>query len=157
MTVEELLFKMGIDGSGLDRGLRQAKIQLSGFKQESEHTFLHAGSAAPGFHKLLEQISDRSPLMGNALKLALNPVVGLMAAATAGAAYLGEKLKEINAELDRQAMENLKPIGDAWQEQRDLSKTVNETIEAQNRWLKEQKELHNDVLLKMKDELSQIK
>jgi len=152
MTVEELLFKMGIDSSGLEQGLRKAKVQLAGFKEESEKTFLHAGSAARAFHKNLEALNEAVPGLGTALQFALNPVTGILAGIALGFGYAKKKLEEYNQELDKTAEKNAKPI--FGQDQVDkLKGKQRELIDDQKEWQRQLTE--GDPIKKLTDSINQ--
>jgi hypothetical protein len=120
---EEVIIRMGMDarkvGSGLG-SLRKdvsgwasnAKQELSGFSNHAAKSFVHVGSAGRAFHKVLEGISEQSPVMGGALKFALSPVVGILAGIGLGFSFVKRKLEEFNTLLDKVAESNAKSLGD---------------------------------------------
>ena len=67
-----------------------------GTEENKEHgkSFLHAESSGRAFHKLMHEISNTSPELGMALRLALSPVGGLLM----GAVMAFQKLKQVEEE-----------------------------------------------------------
>lgn len=152
MTVEELLFKMNIDPSGLDKGLRQARVQLAGLKDETEKTFLHAGSAARAFHKDIESLNEVVPGLGTALQFALDPVTGILTGIAIGFGYAKKKLEEYNAALDKTAERNAKPI--FGQDQVDkLKEKQRELVDDQKEW--ERQLTAGDPIKKLTDSINE--
>jgi hypothetical protein len=84
----EFRIKITGDASGLASASRQgadalnettsATKKAAGATEEHAHSFIHAESQGRAFHKVLHEITSASPLLGAALRLALNPVVGLL-------------------------------------------------------------------------------
>lgn len=106
---EEVRAKLSLDTSTLGR----AKREISEFSQHGHSGFVHVGTPARAFHKVMHEITEQSPIMGRALMIALNPTVGVLGAVAAGFGYAVEKLKEFNKHLDEMRDKNLKPITNA--------------------------------------------
>jgi len=53
---QQVLVRLGMDGSSFSQGLRSGLAGLNQFGQEGERSFLHVGSAGRAFHKVLEQV-----------------------------------------------------------------------------------------------------
>ena len=157
MNREEASVSVGLDGTAFSAGLRRLKAEMAEFGETGHAGFIHAGNGARQFHKLLEQLTDASPVAGTALKALFSPVTGMLAVAAMTLAFFNKKLEEMNAEADRMSLENLKPISDIWQTNHDLAKSVNDDIREQNKYLAEQKAKHIEILEAMKDEMEQAK
>lgn len=97
---EDVILKLGINGESFSQGLRGGLTKLNEFGREGEKSFLHVGSAGRAFHGVIEQISNASPIMGEALKFALNPMIGTLAAVALGAERLRDAIAEVNAAAD---------------------------------------------------------
>ena len=70
-----------------------------GTAQVGEHahrSFLHASNGAREFHKLIHGISEQSPVLGSALRLAISPVAGLFAVGTLAASEFNRVIEETN-------------------------------------------------------------
>lgn len=106
VTTEEARAKLSLDTSDLGRGGRD----IESFADKSHKSFLHAGSAARSFKGVLERITESSPLIGEALKFALNPIVGILGGLTLGFNIFREKLKEVNTFLDTVAKTNVSGV-----------------------------------------------
>ena len=107
-AVEWLQAKLSLDTSDLSRGKRD----IAEFADHGHKSFLHAGSAARSFHGILEKITEQSPVMGNALKFALSPVVGILAGAGAAFGFAKDKLAELNKVMDAVGKANRGTLGD---------------------------------------------
>lgn len=107
-TEEEIRAKLSLDTSVLAR----AKRDIANFSQEGHSGFVHAESGARGFHRLLERITEASPIMGNALKLAISPINGMMAIAAGAFTLANQALEKFNESLDRMSAKNAKALLD---------------------------------------------
>ena len=106
LTEEEIRIKLGLDSSELDSGTRRALQNIPNFGKESERSFVHGEKAARGFHKVIHELSDQVPLLGNALRIAISPIGGMFAVAAAGIAGATRYLEEFNNKLDETAAKN---------------------------------------------------
>lgn len=102
VTTEEARAKLSLDTSDLGRGGRE----IEGFADKSNRSFIHAGSEARTFHRTLDKISQASPILGEALRFAINPIIGLLIGLTSGFNYLKGKIDEWNKAMDAQAARN---------------------------------------------------
>lgn len=82
MDTEEILIKLGFKTDELSQGAQRIKNEMQQAGEHSELAFVHAESRGRAFKKVLHEISDVSPLMGIGLRLALDPIVGIMIAIT---------------------------------------------------------------------------
>lgn len=99
-TIEEILIRMGfIDQAS--PGIENVKRQAEGMGKETGKWYQHAAKEGKAFHKVLEEITAQSPLLGNALKLAINPIAGTMVAAASAFAYVEKQIEELNQKLDK--------------------------------------------------------
>jgi hypothetical protein len=99
-NVEEILFKMGIRTDGMSQGIQKAKAEVTNLGEHLEKKL----SAKPGegLKDLFQELIGLSPALGTAIKAAFNPITGGFAAAMAIFSVASEKLKEWNAQLDKQ-------------------------------------------------------
>src|ERR1035441_2688861 len=111
-TLEQVLLKLGIDQSQVGPGLSDFGKKVDEATKGAHKSFLHVGSAGRAFHGVLEKISEQSPVMGDALKLALNPIVGTLAIATGVFAYFNKKIEEGNARLNDLGSIGKQKLGD---------------------------------------------
>lgn len=124
VTTEEAKAKLSLDTTDLERG-RQS---IDRFGQESHKSFLHAGSAARSFHKVMEEVTNISPVMGRALQISIAPIAGTFAAAAAGLGIANEKLKEFNHHLDEMANKAARPITNAGAASESAQKRVGDVL-----------------------------
>jgi hypothetical protein len=101
LTVEEIKIKLGLDSQELDEGTRKALSKIAGFGNEAHKSFLHAESGGRAFHKVLHQLTEQSPLLGNAMRLALSPIGGMFAIITAAAVGLHQEIEKLNGVMDK--------------------------------------------------------
>jgi len=106
MIVDELMLKLGVDQSQVAPGLEQFKNKVTDAAGQGHKSFVKVGSEARSFKKLLEEISVQSPMLGTALKFAINPIIGVLAGATLAFGYFRKKIEETNAELDKMGEHN---------------------------------------------------
>jgi len=106
MWVDELMLKLGIDQSQVGPGLDSFKQKVMDAVGHGQKSFLKIGTAAASFKRAIDSISSASPLLGSALRFALNPMVALIGTAVAGFVSLKNKISETNKELDRMAESN---------------------------------------------------
>lgn len=99
--LEELAIRLGIDQSQVAPALDEFKKMVNDANQKAKRSFLDVGTASGSFKKILTELSSQSPLLGTALKLALNPIVGILTAATLAFNKFIEKQKEATAEAQR--------------------------------------------------------
>lgn len=107
-SVEWLQAKLSLDTSALGR----AKRDIDEFSESGRSGFVNVGSEARSFHELMRKITEQSPIMGTALKLALSPVIGTMGAAMAIFATAGSKLEAYNQMLDKTGERNAEALTD---------------------------------------------
>jgi hypothetical protein len=108
-NVEEILFKMGIRTDGMSQGIQKAKAEVTNLGEHLEKKL----SAKPGegLKDLFQELIGLSPALGTAIKAAFNPITGGFAAAMAIFSVASEKLKEWNAQLDKQGESAARPVG----------------------------------------------
>ena len=87
---EEVVVRTGIDNSAIGRGMRQFAAAIGQGAQGAHGALVHVESAGKAFHKVLHEISQTSPVMGEALRLAVSPVTGVLL----GAVMLFERVHE---------------------------------------------------------------
>ena len=111
-TLEELLLRLKVDQTQVGPAMDQFQAKIHAASGHAHSSLLHVGSAGRAMHRVLEKISEQSPIMGNALRFALSPVVGTLMAATMAFAFFNKKIEEANERLDKMAEQNAKPFGD---------------------------------------------
>lgn len=94
MTREEILVALKMDASDLDAKTKQSMAQLSNVAKEHHKWWQHAGTPAKEFHKVLERITEISPLAGEAMRFAIDPLVGALSLAVIGFGFLQKKMEE---------------------------------------------------------------
>lgn len=108
MDTEEVILKMGFDTHGVSEGAQKVSAIMG---QTSEHVaehFVHAESQGKSFKKLLHEISDVSPLMGNAFRLAMDPIAGLMMVMTSGMKAVVHAFEESDKRMEEMAAHGAK-------------------------------------------------
>lgn len=108
---ESVSLKLGVDGSQVEPEMQKFKQRVTSGLGESKQWFEKAGSEGRSFKKVLNEITEQSPIMGSALKFAISPVVGMLAAVTLGFAYAKGKIDEFNKSLDEMRDKNAKAFG----------------------------------------------
>ncbi len=78
MDTEEIQIKLGLKADQLNQELRNVQNEMGKTGEHAKHSFIHAESQGRAFHKVLHEISATSPLMGIALRAALDPMVAVM-------------------------------------------------------------------------------
>ena len=105
-TVEEVQAKLSMDVSTLGR----AKRELAEFNAGGHAGFLHHTNGAREFHKSIHALTEQVPGLGIAFQALMSPIGATMTAATMAFTYAKEKLAEWNAEMDKAAERNAKPV-----------------------------------------------
>jgi hypothetical protein len=104
--------------------------------KEHAKSFLHAESSARGFHQLLHKITEESPLLGSALRMAISPVGGaFMAAAYALNAYKKASEEAAKAAIAT-AEKNAEPLADMKGAAEAAADAIYTLIEAYKEWAK---------------------
>src|SRR5713101_2300841 len=98
-ATEEILVKMGMDISEIKAAMVKAQDAVGEFSQSAGKGLLHAESGARAMHRLLHDITQSSPLLGTALRLAISPVAGAVIATTVAFTYFKKKLDDFNESL----------------------------------------------------------
>src|ERR1017187_4483027 len=106
VVLEELLLKLKVDPSQVGPALKEFENQVGHAAKEGHKWFQHVGSSGRAFHRIMQEMSQQSPILGNALRIALSPIGGTLMAAGAAFAYLNKKIEEGNARLDEMASIN---------------------------------------------------
>jgi hypothetical protein len=109
---EELSLKLGVDQSQVAPELESFKQRVTAATGQASGGFLHVESAGRSFKKVLHEISAESPLMGAALRAAINPITAVILTVAAAFQQFREQQKEAAAESKREAKE----VRDAWVE-----------------------------------------
>lgn len=157
MTREQITLKLGLDSADAEIGAARVNRAMQGIGQSGHKSFLHAQTGAKGFKKMLHEIIDVSPIMGNALRLAISPAAGIFMAAAAGVGYLHEKLKKMNEEWDKTATDASKPIVDMKANLRDAAKEVANVEHEFSKWLEGQQESPSHKIMQgLKDSLATL-
>lgn len=132
MTQEEILLKVGLDGSNFDSNLSKAEGHLTTFAEHGHQSFVHVERPARAFHHLLGEIGQRVPLVAEALEALVNPTTGIIALVGAGFGLAMEKIKEFGKNLDEISAKNARAIelnkeglAEMAREQKEFSKSLN--------------------------------
>lgn len=104
MVVDELALKLIIDRSQVGPALQAFQNQVTNAASKSAKSITKLDGEGEKFRNMLQEITKNSPIMGGALMLALNPVVGLIAGATALMAKFVEKQKEAASQAEKLAI-----------------------------------------------------
>src|SRR6266446_4526843 len=78
MDTEEIQIKMQLKADQLNQELRNVQRESQKTGEHVGDSFVHAEGKGRAFKKLLHEISDVSPIMGIALRAALDPTVALI-------------------------------------------------------------------------------
>lgn len=99
-TVEQILLKLGIDQSQVGPGLTDFRGKVNAAMNEASASFNKVTHSGRGFKKVLEDLSEQSPILGSALRMAISPVGGTLMVASMAFAYFNKKMEEGTARLD---------------------------------------------------------
>jgi hypothetical protein len=141
---EEVIVKMGMDIKDLQRNAAVAKREVREVGEYGRKSFLHAQSSAKSFHRVIEQLNERVPLLGTAFQALTSPIG---AAFTAGAVAIGlfnKSLDSLGALMDAVSSANSKSLGD-------LGKAAGAALKEIRAEEKAFKELAADLIDPMKD------
>lgn len=152
MTLEEILVKVGLDGSSLSQGVRKLKTELGDLSQHGHAGFVHMGNEGREFHKLIERITTASPLAGAALRGVFTPVVGLITLAAMALEAYNKRLEETRKLQDEQGLRNSKASFDILEAQSKVHDHVVDAVTEQSKFQEQLKEQHNEKLDKLKEE-----
>ena len=128
-------------------------------EETKEHgkQYLHAEGAGRSFHRVLHSISEESPIMGMALRMALSPVPGLMMAAAWGMHSLIKAEKDAAQAAHDAAEEMSHGMGNV----RDAAQQAAEDIATHNRdfedWLVNLHKGTEDVKNALDEEITKLK
>src|SRR5437867_300966 len=78
MDTEEIQIKLQMKADQLNRELRNIQNESAKTGEHIGGSFIHAEGKGRAFHRLLHEISRESPLMGIALRAALDPFVAVI-------------------------------------------------------------------------------
>lgn len=109
MNVEEIMLKLGIRTDSFSQGVERVKAEVTNLAEHVDKSM--SAKSGEGLKSLFQELTNMSPMLGNAMKLAFNPIVGGFAVATAIFAYARNELKNWNAQLDAAGARAAKPIG----------------------------------------------
>jgi hypothetical protein len=122
-NLEELLVRLGLDGSKLDQGLRTAS---SGLKEFGAHASEHMDKAATSgraLHKILDSISDISPGVGLAITAAFSGPMAALELFKLGLGAIKQHYEDI-AKAAAEARANAEALRAAQGDFRDVSRGV---------------------------------
>lgn len=108
MDSEEILIKLGFKTDGIQQGAQQVGHAMKKAGEESEFAFVHAESKGKTFKKILHEISDTSPLLGLALRAALDPVVAIMVSITMAFKAVDKAFEDSDKRLEKMAEKEAK-------------------------------------------------
>src|ERR1017187_1554198 len=94
--LEELLIRLKVDQSQIGPALSEFKNKMAEASHGAHSSLLHVGTAGRAMHTLMHKLTEASPVMGNALRIAISPVVGTLMAATMAFSYFNKKIEEAN-------------------------------------------------------------
>jgi hypothetical protein len=98
--VEQILLKLGIDQSQVGPGLSDFRGKVNTATKEASEAFNKVTHSGRGFKKVLGDLSEQSPILGAALRMAISPVGGTLMVASIAFAYFNKKMEEGTARLD---------------------------------------------------------
>lgn len=110
MNQEEILLKVGLDGSGFDQNITKTETRLEQFGEHAHNSFLHAERPARAFHHLMGEIGSRVPFLAEGFQALINPTTGVIALVGAGFALVSERFKEFGKTMDEIGAKNAKSI-----------------------------------------------
>lgn len=141
MSVEEVLVKLGFktDKSGLQEVNQEVK-KLEQNTEGTHKTFLKAESSSKAFKKILKELTEESPLLGNALRLALNPISGTLIAAVSIFKALSHSMEEAEKRFDQMSERLARP----WAKVRELMVKTREEMARKEVGFEER---HRDLVL----------
>ena len=100
----------------------------------AEKSFLHAESGGRAFHRLLHSISAESPVLGVALRLALDPTVGTLFALMGAMHAVKSAMAESAAAVKGFGEEMAKPFGETKEELFNVQQAVAASSEGFKTW-----------------------
>lgn len=94
--LEDLRIRLGVDGSQVDPEMQKFENRVKQGAEQGGRWFEHIGSKARAFHKVLEQLSEASPVFGTALKFALDPAVATIGLLATGIGLARREIERYN-------------------------------------------------------------
>lgn len=98
---EEASLRLGLDHRPFAGGIRETKAMMQDLSEHGHSGFLHIESGGKAFHHVLKDITDQSPLLGTAMRLAINPISGALMGAALAFKYFNDQIKEANSEMEK--------------------------------------------------------
>lgn len=142
-TIDQILLRLGIDQSQVFTGLNDFKKKVEDATGHAHKSFVHAGTGAKEFHKVLHQITEESPILGTALKAVFSPIGAVLGGATLAFTYLNKQLEEFNKHLDEMTEKAVKPMVNYHEAAKKAAEEVNKAVEAEKKWEAEFKSRHS--------------
>jgi hypothetical protein len=109
MNIEEIMLKLGIRTDSFSQGAARAKAEVTNLGEHVNKSL--SAKSGEGLKNLFQELTSMSPMLGNAMQLAFNPIVAGFAVAAGVFTTARERLREWNAELDKQGELAEKPVG----------------------------------------------
>jgi hypothetical protein len=110
ISEEQVRVQLTLDNREFNAAMGQSEKGMEHFGKEGHKWFEHVGSSGRAFHKVMEDISEQSPLMGQAIKIALSPVVGILTTVTIAFSFFKKELEEWNKQMDEASERAAKPF-----------------------------------------------
>ena len=110
MQVDELALKLKVDQSQVGPELQSFNEKVHQAMGGAHKSFIHVESEGRTFKKLIHEIAAESPLLGQALRLAINPVTGIL---MSGVMAL-KAFSDSNKEAAKTAKESAEEARKAW-------------------------------------------
>ena len=112
IDARQVLLKLGVDTSQVGPKMDEFNRKVGQSSGHAHNSIMHVESAGRAFHRVLHQLTEQSPLLGIGLRLALNPIVGIIMAVAMAFQSLREEQKKAAEEAKKYAKESQ----DAWME-----------------------------------------
>lgn len=161
---ESFLFKMGFAADAFDSGIRRLEGSVESASEHIAEHMRRPRAQAAAFHQVLHEISNISPIVGEGLRFAFSPVLGIIFGAGLALKGIYDRLKDIEKE-SKEAAKEYAEMAKSFAKPIDSEKTLREaraaaeksTGQDRRQMAKEQNELNDPIeksvqLLKREEE-----
>lgn len=122
---DQILMRLGIHHGDIDPEMAKAGKKVKSGLDRMAGGFVNFGKAGRKIKETMREITAEAPLLGTAMNLAMNPIVGTMIGAATAFSHFKGKIEETNKELDKMGEQNAKSLWRIRDATRDATREVN--------------------------------
>lgn len=152
----DILIRSTADNTGFDQAAAgQAKL-TEGSKDNEEQT-IKLGNAHRDLHKAMHMVTEQSPLLGAAVRAALNPIGAAIGGALIIFKQVNDHIKEMIDLFDKLQEAAAGPIGNMKESMREAKEQIAQHNQEFQTWLENLKQTSGQVTEQLQRELDKIK